>query len=65
MNKLIREFPRALFISILIFIVLTIILVVNGEATFNNHLKVNFLYTLLMDDVILRECDTFMYLDLL
>jgi hypothetical protein len=39
MNKLIREFPRALFISILIFIVLTIIPVNGGEVNFNNHLK--------------------------
>ena len=47
-SKLIREFPRALFISILIFIVLTIIPVLNGGViTFDNRLKVNFLYTIL------------------
>ncbi len=48
MNRLIREFPRALFISMMIFIVLTIIPVLNGGVVnFNNHLKVNFLYTML------------------
>lgn len=48
MNKLIREFPRALFISMMIFIVLTIIPVLNGGVVnFDNHLKVNFLYTML------------------
>ncbi len=47
-SKLIREFPRALFISILIFIVLTVIPVLNGGViTFDNRLKVNFLYTIL------------------
>ncbi|MBE0390498.1 histidine kinase [Flavobacterium sp. PL002] len=48
MNKLIKEFPRALIISILIFIVLTIIPVMNGGMiTFDHHFKVNFLYTVL------------------
>ncbi len=48
MNKLIKEFPRALFISIMIFFVLTIIPVLNGGiVSFDNHLKINFLYTML------------------
>ena len=48
MNKLINEFPRALFISIMIFFVLTIIPVLNGGiVSFDNHLKINFLYTML------------------
>lgn len=48
MNKLIKEFPRALFISIMIFFVLTIIPVLNGgNVSFDNHLKINFLYTML------------------
>ncbi|MEZ7504045.1 histidine kinase [Flavobacterium sp. Arc2] len=65
MNKLIREFPRALVISILIFIVLTIIPVVNGgEVTFDNHLKVNFLYTLLYGMALYYvNAILFMYLD--
>ena len=48
MNKLIKEFPRALFISIMILFVLTIIPVINGGTVrFDNHLKINFLYTML------------------
>ncbi|CAM2963619.1 2TM domain-containing protein [Flavobacterium frigoris] len=48
MNTFLREFPRALIISIVIFIVLTIIPALNGGVvTFDNHLKVNFLYTML------------------
>jgi len=48
MNKLIKEFPRALLISIMIFVVLTIIPVINGgTVSFDNHLKINFLYTML------------------
>jgi sensor histidine kinase YesM len=48
MNKLIKEFPRAFFISVVIFLVLTIIPVINGgKITFDNHLKVNFAYTML------------------
>jgi sensor histidine kinase YesM len=65
MNKLIREFPRALFISILIFIVLTIIPVVNGgKVAFDNHLKVNFLYTMLYGMTLYYvNAILFMYLD--
>jgi hypothetical protein len=44
MNKLIREFPRALFISILIFIFNNNPVINGGEVTFNNHLKVNFIH---------------------
>ena len=48
MNNLIKEFPRAFLISIVIFIVLTIVPVLNGGSiTFDTHLKVNFLYTML------------------
>ncbi|SEA45441.1 2TM domain-containing protein [Flavobacterium gillisiae] len=48
MNRLIKEFPRALIISIIIFIVLNVIPVLNGGViTFDNHLTVNFLYTML------------------
>ena len=47
-SKLIRELPRALFISIVIFVVLTIIPVLNGgEITFDNRLKISFLYIML------------------
>lgn len=48
MNRFIKEFPRAFIISILIFIVLTIIPMLNGGTlTFDTHLQINFLYTML------------------
>lgn len=62
MNTFIREFPRALFISILIFIVLTIIPVLNGGViTFDNHLKTNFLYTMLYG-MVLYYANAFLYI---
>lgn len=62
MNTFVREFPRALFISILIFIVLTIIPVLNGGVvTFDNHLKINFLYTMLYG-MVLYYANAFLYI---
>ncbi|WP_165929325.1 histidine kinase [Flavobacterium hiemivividum] len=62
MNTFLREFPRALFISILIFIVLTIIPVLNGGViTFDNHLKINFLYTILYG-MVLYYANAFLYI---
>ncbi|NRT15585.1 sensor histidine kinase YesM [Flavobacterium sp. 28A] len=47
-SRLFKELPRALLISFLIFIVLLTIPVLNGGTiTFDNRLKVNFLYTML------------------
>ena len=47
-SRLLKELPRALLISFLIFIVLLTIPVLNGGTiTFDNNLKVNFLYTML------------------
>ncbi|MCW2119703.1 histidine kinase [Flavobacterium sp. 7A] len=47
-SRLFKELPRALLISFLIFIVLVTIPVLNGGTiTFDNNLKVNFLYTML------------------
>ncbi|AWG21816.1 histidine kinase [Flavobacterium faecale] len=47
-SRLFKELPRALLISFLIFIVLVTIPVLNGGTiTFDNKLKVNFLYTML------------------
>ncbi|NGY38346.1 Pr2TM family membrane protein [Flavobacterium sp. XN-5] len=62
MNTFLRELPRALFISILIFIVLTIIPVLNGGViTFDNHLKINFLYTMLYG-MVLYYANAFLYI---
>jgi sensor histidine kinase YesM len=65
MDKLIKEFPRALFISIVIFLVLTIIPVINGgRLTFDNHLLVNFTYTMLYGlSLYYVNAALFMYLD--
>jgi sensor histidine kinase YesM len=65
MNKLIKEFPRALFISIMIFFVLTIIPVLNGGiVSFDNHLKINFLYTMLYGMLLYyANAVLFMFLD--
>lgn len=65
MNKLIKEFPRALFISLAIFIALTIIHVINGgQITFDNHLKVNFAYTMLYSLLLYYvNAALFMFLD--
>ncbi|MCG9792420.1 histidine kinase [Flavobacterium algicola] len=46
--RFLKELPRALLISFFIFIVLLTIPVLNGGTiTFNNNLKINFLYTML------------------
>lgn len=65
MNKLIKEFPRAFFISIVIFIILTLIPVINGGTVrFDSHLKVNFMYTMLYGIVLYYVNATlFMFLD--
>lgn len=48
LHRFLRELPRALLISFLIFVVLVTIPVLNGGTiTFDNKLKVNFLYTML------------------
>ena len=65
MNRLIKEFPRALFISIMIFVVLTIIPVLNGGiVSFDNHLRINFLYTMLYGMLLYyANAVLFMFLD--
>lgn len=65
MNKLLKEFPRAFFISIVIFIVLTIIPVLNGGVVhFDDRLKINFLYTMLYGMVLYySNAILYMYLD--
>jgi sensor histidine kinase YesM len=65
MNKLIKEFPRALFISVVIFLVLTIIPIINGgQITFDDHLKVNFAYTMLYGLLLYyANAALFMFLD--
>lgn len=48
LHRFLKELPRALLISFLIFVVLVTIPVLNGGTiTFDNKLKVNFLYTML------------------
>lgn len=48
LHRFLKELPRALLISFLIFVVLVTIPVLNGGTiTFGNKLKVNFLYTML------------------
>ena len=63
--RLLKEFPRALIISISIFIVLTIIPVLNGGTiVFDNRLKINFLYTMLYGMVLYySNACLYMYLD--
>jgi sensor histidine kinase YesM len=65
MNRLIKEFPRALVISIVIFIVLNVIPVLNGGViTFDHHLTVNFLYTMLYGMVLYyANAILYMFLD--
>ena len=48
LHRFLKELPRALLISFLIFVVLVTIPVLNGGTiTFNTSLKINFLYTML------------------
>lgn len=48
MNKYIKEFPKAFFIAISVFIVLiTIEVILGDQLKFDNHLFVRFLYTML------------------
>jgi hypothetical protein len=47
-NKYIREFPRAIFIGLSIFLVIMVINILNGqELKFDENLKLTFIYTLL------------------
>ncbi|WP_339888028.1 2TM domain-containing protein [uncultured Flavobacterium sp.] len=47
-NRYIKEFPRALIIGFSIFCIIVLINVLNGhEVSFNDELKITFLYTLL------------------
>ena len=73
-NKLIKEFPRAIIISLLVFIVLIIINGINGNLNFENSYKLgysigyivgkNFLYTMLYGIVLYySNAILFIYLD--
>jgi hypothetical protein len=73
-NKLIKEFPRAIIISLLVFVVLIIINGINGNLNFENSYKLgygigyiigkNFLYTMLYGFVLYySNAILFIYLD--
>ncbi|MBC5842265.1 2TM domain-containing protein [Flavobacterium sp. F-380] len=64
-NRFLKEFPRAFFISLSIFVVLLIIDVLNGGVIkFDNHLKINFLYTMLYGMVLYySNACLYIYLD--
>jgi hypothetical protein len=48
MEKYIKEFPRATWISLSVFIILVLIQLINGgKVTFDNYLLINFGYTIL------------------
>lgn len=48
MNKLLKELPRAIIISFMVFLVLLLIRYMSGgEVAFNDYLKMSFLYTML------------------
>lgn len=64
MNKLIKEFPRALFIGLAIFVVINLIRIVNGESiSFDNNLRLTFFYTITYT-FSLHLANTFLFISL-
>ena len=64
MKQFTKELPRALLIGLSIFLVLTLIRVINGESVaFDNYLKMNFLYTQLYS-FSLHFTNTYLYIKL-
>jgi hypothetical protein len=63
-NDYVKEFPRAFFIGLSIFVIINILSIINGGSiSFDEHFKIMFLYTMLYSFV-LHLANTYLFLKL-